>query len=69
MAFNSLYTLKIAEEVQKITRQHYEPGRQDRNYRAVWKYHVQPHYPINYKTYLRYIKIDVEEVRSLPFPL
>ncbi|MDR0295165.1 MAG: hypothetical protein LBH91_03105 [Prevotellaceae bacterium] len=64
MAFNTLYTLQIAERVQEITRQYYEPGRQDRNYRAVWKYYVLPVHHIKYKTYLRYLKIDVEAERK-----
>jgi hypothetical protein len=64
MAFNILYTLQIAERVQEITRQHYEPGRQDKNYRAVWQYHVLPKYHIRYKTYLKYLKIDVEEEKQ-----
>ena len=60
MAFNPLYTLQIAETVQAITKQHYEPGRQDRNYRAVWQHHVFPVIHIRYKTYLKYLKIDIE---------
>jgi hypothetical protein len=60
MPFNTLYTLQIAERVQEITRRHYEPGRQNRNYRAVWKHYIRRQYYIGYRTYLRYIKIDVE---------
>jgi hypothetical protein len=59
MSFNTLYTLQLAEKVQAIAREHYEPGRQDRNYHAVWKYHVWPECHIKYKTFLRYMKIDV----------
>jgi hypothetical protein len=59
MAFNHLYRLQLAERVQAIARQHYEPGRQDRNYYAVWKYHVWPEYRMTYKTFLKYLKINV----------
>jgi hypothetical protein len=59
MPFNKLYTLQLAGQLQEIARQHYEPGRQDKNYFAVWKYHVLPKYPIKYKTFLRYLKIDI----------
>jgi hypothetical protein len=59
MAFNTLYTLQLAEQVQTIARRHYEAGRQDRSYHAVWRYHVWPYYRITYKTFLRYMKIDV----------
>jgi hypothetical protein len=59
MAFNPLYSLQLAEQVQAISQQHYEPGRQDRNYHAVWKYYIWPQFHIKYKTFLRYMKIDV----------
>ena len=64
MPFNTLYMLQIAERIQEITRQRYEPGRQDRNYRAVWQYHVLPEYHIRYKTYLKYLKIDVKKEKE-----
>jgi hypothetical protein len=59
MSFNTLYTLQLAARVQALAREHYEPGRQDRNYYAVWKYYVWPQYHIKYRTFLRYMKIDV----------
>jgi hypothetical protein len=59
MPFNRLYTLQLAEKLQAIAREHYEPGRQDRNYHAVWKYHVCPQCHIRYETFLRYLQIDV----------
>ena len=64
MPFNEQYTLQLAEQVQAIAREHYEPGRQDRNYNAVWKYHVWPQYHIKYKTFLRYLRINIAEKRK-----
>jgi hypothetical protein len=61
MSFNTSYKLQLAERVQDIARQHYEPGRQDKNYHAVWKYHVWPQCHIKYRTFLRYLKIDTEK--------
>jgi hypothetical protein len=61
MSFNTLYTLQLAARVQALAREHYEPGRQDRNYYAVWKYHVWPQYHIKYRTFLRYLKINTAE--------
>jgi hypothetical protein len=59
MPFNKLHTLQLAEQLQDAARQHYEPGRQDKNYHAVWKYHIWPQYHVNYRTFLRYLRIDV----------
>lgn len=44
-----------ADCIRKITAMHYEPGRQDRNFKWVWKHHVQPVYGIGYRTYLSYL--------------
>jgi hypothetical protein len=60
MPFNRLYILQLAKSLQDIAQQHYEPGRQDKNYHAVWKYHVWPQYRINYRTFLRYLRINVD---------
>ena len=61
MPYNKLYILQMAERLQEIARQHYEPGRQDKNYYAVWKYYVWPQYHVQYRTFLRYLKINTEE--------
>jgi hypothetical protein len=64
MPFNKLHSIQLAETLQNIARQHYEPGRQDRNYRAVWKYHVWPQHHVTYRTFLRYLKVDVAAERE-----
>ncbi|MDR1023593.1 MAG: hypothetical protein LBL94_10045 [Prevotellaceae bacterium] len=66
MAFNYLHTLQLAEQLQTIARAHYEQGRQDRSYYAVWLHHVWPEYRIAYKTFLRYLKIDVAGALQCP---
>ena len=66
MAFNHLYTLQLAEQVQAIARRYYEPGRQDRNYHAVWRHYVLPQCRISYRTFLRYMKVDVPAEMAKP---
>lgn len=48
-------TLLRIKHVCDIVQQHYEPGRQDKCYRAVWKNYVFPIYPMCYRTFLNYI--------------
>lgn len=43
--------------IQEITQRYYEPGRQDRCYKAVWKHYIYPIYPMCYRTYLNYISM------------
>lgn len=45
-----------AEQICKIAAEYYEPGRQDRSYKWVWRYHILPIYGINYRTFLKYMK-------------
>lgn len=44
------------EQVRAIVEQHYEPGRQDKNLKWVWRTHVRPVYGIGYITFLGYLK-------------
>lgn len=46
-----------AKAIQELTAKHYEPGRQDRSYKWVWRYHILPLYGICYVTFLKYIKV------------
>ncbi len=51
-----LQNLKIKIRiVQEIIPKHYEAGRQDRSYKAVWRNFIYPIYPMCYRTYLNYI--------------
>lgn len=47
--------------VAEITNQHYEIGRLDRCYKAVWRRYIYPIYPMNYRTYLRYINTNYKK--------
>ncbi|MCL1942796.1 MAG: hypothetical protein FWF54_04520 [Candidatus Azobacteroides sp.] len=54
-------TLLKAQHIGEITLQYYEPGRQDRSYRAVWRKYIFPVYPMCYRTYLNYLKINTKK--------
>lgn len=46
-----------AKQIQEIDRLHYEPY-QDSCYKMVWKKYIYPIYGCNYRTFLRYLKVD-----------
>lgn len=52
------------ELVRNLAEKFYEPGRQDRCWRQVWKRHIYPVYPMCYRTFLRYIRVS----RTKPDP-
>ena len=39
----------------ELTRRHYQPGRQDRSYKAIWRNLIYPLYPMCYRTFLNYV--------------
>lgn len=45
--------IKKAKYIQEIISRHYEPGRQDRNLRAVHRRYIEPLFGICYKSCLR----------------
>ena len=46
-------TLRKALIIHGITRRYYEPGRQDRSLKRIWRLHVNPYYPMSLDTYYR----------------
>lgn len=58
-------TLKRIELVCRLVKMYYEPGRRDRCYKEVWRRYVYPVYPMCYRTFLRYIGVNVERERRL----
>lgn len=66
MAYNRKGYIKRAKAIQELTAQHYEPGRQDRCYKWVWKKHIHPVYAISYHTYLAYLKVTDDEPAPQP---
>ena len=51
-------TLRRIEHVARMTNLHYEAGRLDRCYKAVWRKYIYPVYPMDYRTYLRYLNVN-----------
>lgn len=56
MAYNKKGYYIRAKMIQEFTAQHFEPGRQDRCYAAIWRRYIYPRLGICYMTYLRYLK-------------
>lgn len=56
MAYSKNGYFRRAEEIQRITNEHYEPGRQDRCLKWVWKRHIYPTFGVCYSSYLGYLK-------------
>lgn len=70
MAYNRLNYLKRVRDIQQLATQYYEPGRQDRNWRWVWRNHVNPRFHISYARFITILGINVgrqteEEQRKL----
>ena len=57
-------TLLRIKKVCELTQQHYEPGRQDRSYKSVWRKFVYPIYPMHYRTYLKYINTPLPKEKE-----
>lgn len=56
MAYNKSGYYKRAKAIQELTAKYYEPERQDRCYKQVWRKHIYPVFGICYNTFLRYMK-------------
>lgn len=50
-----LNTKKRIEKVCEIAQKYYEPGNAAKCYRAVWRHHIYPIYPMCYRTFLSYL--------------
>lgn len=57
MGYNTDGMMLRVQRIRKIALEHYEPGRRDRSYKAVWENHVRREYGICYRTFLRYMEI------------
>lgn len=61
MAYNRINHLHKVADIQNYARQYYEQGRQDRNWRWVWRNHIYPKCHISYFQFTRMNKIDVSK--------
>ena len=51
----NINTLRRVRLVCAIVKEHYEPGVLRKCYKAVWREHVYPVYPMCYRTFLNYV--------------
>lgn len=51
-------TILRAQRIAQLAIPHYEEGCQAKCWRAVWKHHVYPVYPMCYNTFLKYLHIS-----------
>ena len=61
MAIRRSYLIRI-REVQQFALRYYEKGRHDKCFKQVWKKYFFPRFGINYNTFLRYMKTDVDKL-------
>lgn len=61
----NLSLLKRAHDIKKVVYEHYEPHRQDRNYRKVWLNHVLPLFGVSYSVCLEAIATDTDMLPQL----
>ena len=58
MAYNNKNFLKRRAAAVRLANEYYEPGRQDRCYKWVWRKHIYPIYQVEYDTLLRWIRAE-----------
>lgn len=59
MAYNKKGYYQRARKIQEFAREHYEPGRQDRSYKAIWRKYIYPADGMCYMTFLRYLNTEI----------
>lgn len=64
MAYNNTYRLRRIADIQQLAREHYEPGRHDRSWRVVWRKHIAPVYHIGFRTFMSYMKTNLETIKT-----
>ena len=56
MAYNNKNHIRKREHAALITHQYYEPGRQDRCLKWVWRKHIRDLFHVEYATYLTWLR-------------
>lgn len=60
MIYSNIVWNSLIREIQAIDRRNYQPYH-DSCHKRVWEKHVYPYYDISYRTYLRYLKVQLPE--------
>lgn len=58
MAYSNKNQLLKREHAVEITRRYYEPGRQDRCLKWVWRKHIRDLFHVEYVTYLKWLRLE-----------
>ena len=58
MAYNNKNFLKRRAAAVRLANEYYEPGRQDRCYKWVWRKYIRPVYQVEYKTFMLWIAAE-----------
>ncbi len=56
MAYNNQNYLRRRRHAAQITALHYEPGRQDRCHKWVWRKYIYDQFHVCYITYMRWLR-------------
>lgn len=59
-------TIKRAEKIQSIVKEHYEPGRQDRCKLWVYRTYIFKMFGISQRTFFYYLSLDTQRKQSRP---
>ena len=60
----NINTLRRVRLVCAMVKEHYEPGVLKKCYKAVWREHVYPVYPMCYRTFLNYVSTSPALLRD-----
>lgn len=64
MAYNKSGYIQRAKALQELTALHFEPERQDRCKKAIWRRYVRDQYGICYNTYLAYLNYRPKVIKN-----
>lgn len=56
MPYNKKNYIQKRRHALQVTLQYYEPGRQDRCYRWVWKKYIKDQFHVEYNTYMKWMR-------------
>ena len=62
MPKSHINTLLRAQCIQALAKQYYEQGNYSKCYFRVWQRHIRPIYPMCYRTFLKYMKMDTKSL-------
>jgi hypothetical protein len=64
MAYNNKNHIRKCEHAVRITKLYYEPGRQDRCLKWVWKKYIYDQFHVEYAAYLSWLRKERERTQQ-----